>query len=481
MTLVRDLIVTYNGFMIGYFVVLNLLYAALAAIGWREVNQYVLRRPLRDYEQVARSPLSLPVTILVPSHNEAAVIADSIRSLLRSSYAELEVMVINDGSTDETMDVLKREFSLVPLERIPRAEIQTEPVRDCYSSGTESRLIVIDKENGGKADALNVGIRYATYPLLCAIDADTMLDPAALSRLVWEFQANPETVAAGGIVRVVNGSRFEDGRLVEVRTPTGLLANLQILEYLRAFLGGRIAWSRLGMLMIISGAFGLFRRDALVEVGGWDTSTVGEDAELVLRLHRVRRERGQPCRIVFFPDPICWTEAPESLRILTHQRDRWQRGLMEMLYLHRGMLGRRRYGLVGMLALPYFMLFEAFGPTLEVIGYVVFATIVVLGWISWPLAFAFLGLSLTFGLVISFATLLMEQRAFSRYPSWRDLGKLVGVAIVENFGYRQMMGLVRARAIWTMWRRRGQNKWGEMSRVGFGGPEPKEGPQPSAR
>jgi cellulose synthase/poly-beta-1,6-N-acetylglucosamine synthase-like glycosyltransferase len=272
-------------------------------------------------------------------------------------------------------------------------------------------------------------------------------------------------------VRIINGSDVKVGRLTRVRTPRRLLVNMQILEYLRAFLGGRIAWSRLGMLLIISGAFGLFRRDALVEAGGYDATTVGEDAELVLRLHRRRREAGRPCRVVFFPDPICWTEAPDRLRALVRQRDRWQRGLLEMLHRHRGMLGRRRYGRVGTVAMPYFLIFEALGPLLEAAGYVVFALSLGLGWLSWPLVVAFGALTVSFGLVLSFATLLMEERAFRRYPSWRDLGRLVTAAIVENCGYRQLMAFVRARALWTLWRTRGSHTWGEMTRSGFGSGE----------
>jgi cellulose synthase/poly-beta-1,6-N-acetylglucosamine synthase-like glycosyltransferase len=241
---------------------------------------------------------------------------------------------VNDGSTDGTLDRLREAFDLVVVERIPRARLATERIHATYASRSEPRLTVLDKDNGGKADALNAGIAHALYPLVCAIDADTMLDPSALARLAWEFQARPDTVAAGGIVRVINGSSVDGGKIVKVETPPDLLVNIQILEYLRAFLLGRIAWSRLGMLLIISGAFGLFRREAIVEVGGYDTKTVGEDAELVLRLHRYRREHGLPCRITFFPDPICWTEAPSSLRVLIRQRDRWQRGLTQMLATH---------------------------------------------------------------------------------------------------------------------------------------------------
>ena len=353
--------------MLAYFVAHNIVSTALLIIGWRAVDSYVRRRPLRDYETIARSPLSLPVSILVPAYNEGPCISGAVRALLAQRYAAFEVVVIDDGSSDDTLEGLREGFGLGEVERVPRAGLETKDVLSVMRSSVDDRVVVISKENGGKADALNAGLNYARYPLVCAIDADTLLDPGALSRLVWEFQADPATIAVGGIVRILNGSRVRGGRLEEVRTPKSLIVNLQILEYLRAFLGGRIAWSRLGMLLIVSGAFGLFRRDALVEAGGYDASCVGEDAELVLRLHRTAREAGKPCRVTFFPDPICWTEAPTQLRTLVRQRDRWQRGLIQMLSRHRVMMGNPRYGGVGTVALPYFLLFEIIGPTLELV------------------------------------------------------------------------------------------------------------------
>jgi cellulose synthase/poly-beta-1,6-N-acetylglucosamine synthase-like glycosyltransferase len=456
----HELLRDFNVFMLGYFVV-------LAVIGWRAVNEYVARRPFRDYRHVAESELSMPVSILVPAYNEAPVIVSSVRSLLDSQFGEFEVVVINDGSTDRTLEELIEAFDLVRVDRVPRANLPCEPISAVYASATDRRIVVLDKINGGgKADALNAGVRYARYPLFCAIDADTMLDPGALSRLVWEFQARPETVAVGGIVRVVNGSDVDrDGRLVEVRTPRGLLVNLQIVEYLRAFLGGRIGWSRLGMLLIISGAFGLFRRDVVVEAGGYDATTVGEDAELVLRLHRHQRDRKRKCRITFFPDPICWTEAPSELGALIRQRDRWQRGLIELMLRHRGMAGRPRYGPVGLVAIPYFVVFELFGPIFEVLGYAACAAAVLLDAVQPAFAFAFLGFAALFGLLISFAVLLMEERAFRRYPDWRDLRRMIAATFVENLGYRQLNAVIRVRAFWTLWRR--TEGWEESTRIGL--------------
>jgi len=453
--------------MIAYLASNNLLMSLIAVIGWRTIGAYVRRRTLRDYDALARSPTALPISIIAPAHNEQLSIVDSVRALLACRYAEFEVLVVDDGSTDATLDVLRDAFDLVKVDRVPRARLKTEPIRAIYTCPWDMRLSVVVKDNGGKADALNAGITYAQYPLFCAIDADTVLDPRALARLAWEFQAHPDSVAAGGIVRVVNGSTVSAGRLVDVSTPSALLLNVQILEYLRAFLLGRIAWSRLGMLLIISGAFGLFRREAVVEVGGYDPSSIGEDAELVLRLYRHRRERRAPCRIAFFPDPICWTEAPSTWRCLIRQRDRWQRGLIQMLLRHRRMMLNPRYGRIGLLALPYFWFFEMLGPTIEVLGYAAFIASIALGIAPLSYTLSFLALALVFGLLFSVSALLAEERSYERYPSWRDLRRLSVSALAESFGYRQLLALVRFRSWWTLLRRAG---WGKIERNGFAPP-----------
>jgi cellulose synthase/poly-beta-1,6-N-acetylglucosamine synthase-like glycosyltransferase len=461
----HDLVVWFSVAMVVYFALLNLNYFVLTIVGWNAISDYVKRRDVRDYAMVEGSALSVPVSVLVPAFNEAPVIEASVRGLFALNYRQFEVVVINDGSTDGTLEELKRAFALVEVERVPRADLKTADVRGVYVSPTEERLVVIDKENGGKADALNTGLRYARYPLFCAVDSDTMLEPDSLGRLVWQFQAEPETVASGGIVRIVNGSTLRDGRVATVQTPKNLLVNVQIVEYLRAFLAGRLGWSRLQMLLIISGAFGLFRRDVVIDAGGYDPDTVGEDAELVFRLHRHCREQGRPYKLSFIADPVCWTEAPTSMRVLTRQRDRWQRGLIQSMLRHRVMIGRRRYGAIGLVAMPYFVIFEMLGPLIEIIGYASFALSAALGWLDGTIALLLFGLSVVTGLLFSFGALAIEERAFQRYPRWRCLGRLCLAAFVENFGYRQWMTFVRARAYLTLIR--GDHSWGEMTRSGY--------------
>lgn len=448
-----------------YMILLLATSLALVLVGWSAVHKYVALRPLRDYKNVDKSELSLPVTIVVPAFNEAKTIIDTVQALLNTDFTRIEIVIVNDGSSDNTIEVLTEEFKLVETQRVPRSGLPTAVIRQTFESLVDDRISVIDKERGGKADALNAGINMGRYPLICAVDADTLLDHGALSRLVWEFQADPSTVATGGIVRVANGSLAEQGLITRVQTPPDFLGQVQILEYLRAFFGGRIAWSSLNCLIIISGAFGLFRRQALVDIGGYDSNTVTEDAELILRLHRYYRDRESQCRITFFPDPVCWTEAPATASQLARQRDRWQRGLGQTLVDHRSMLFRRRYGRIGWIALPYYWLFEFLEPLITTVG-IVFTTIGMASGLVSPVFFvSVLVLVLAYGFVVNMIVLMIEERSYRRYPMWRDLWRLVWVSFAENFGYRQWQTIIRLIAVFRV--RSAGTHWGEMHRVGF--------------
>lgn len=460
-------LIVMNVVLLGYFVVLNAVYAVLTWLGWLGVRDYVGRRVALSYETIERSPSTPPISLIVPAYDEELTILDSVRGMLRARYPKLEVIVVNDGSRDATLDVLRERFDLVPLQRVPRARLPSAAISGILISRVDPRLVVIDKANGGKADAINAGLSFARYPLFCAVDSDTMLDQDALLRLVRPFLAEPEVIAVGGVVRVANGSRIVDGEVREVATSPRLLPNLQIVEYLRAFLAGRVGWSRLGSLLVISGAFGLFRRELVIQAGGYDTSTVGEDIELVVRLHRVMRERGEPYRITFIPDPVCWTEVPESRRVLGRQRNRWHRGLMETMWRHRRMVGNPRYGVVGWFGMPYFLFLEGLGPLIEVAGYAAFLVAAAMGLVSPMWAVAFFTLAVMAGAVLSFGALMIEERAFRRYRAKRCTARLVLAAIAENLGYRQWNSFVRAGAFISLMR--GSSHWGEMQRNGFGG------------
>jgi cellulose synthase/poly-beta-1,6-N-acetylglucosamine synthase-like glycosyltransferase len=449
-----------------YFVLLNLLYLGFTALAWRSVSHYLRTRRYAAADESFASPLTPPVSVLLPAYDEAAGIVESVRSLLALRYPEHEVVVVNDGSRDGTLDALREAFDLVPLRKALRTTVATQPVAAAYLSRRDGRLLVLDKANGGKADALNAGLNAARYPYVCAVDADAMLEPDALLHVAKPMLDDPDLVAAtGGIVRIANGCRVEHGQVTEVRLPRSRLATLQVVEYFRAFLVGRVGWSQIGSLLIISGAFGLFRRSLVEAVGGWRTDTVGEDVELVVRLHRYLRERGESYRIAFVPDPVCWTEAPETLRTLSRQRRRWQRGLAETLWRHRRMLANPRYGALGLVGFPYFLLFELLGPLLEVTGPPAALAAVLTGTLSTAFLAAFLVASVLLGVLLSVSALALEEFSFRRHTRGREALRLLVFAVLENLGYRQLTDLWRLQAFVDLARRK--RSWGDMTRRGL--------------
>jgi cellulose synthase/poly-beta-1,6-N-acetylglucosamine synthase-like glycosyltransferase len=452
---------------LGYFVAVNLTYLAFTALAWRGITYYRRARVYAGVDEAFASPLTPPISVLLPAFNEQAGIVESVRSLLALRYPEHEVIVVNDGSTDATLARLEEAFTLVPARKALRETVSCAPVRGAYASRRHANLWVLDKRNGGKADALNCGLNAARYPYVCAVDADAMLEEDALLRVAKPIMDEPELVAAtGGIVRIANGCRVEHGRVTEVRLPSSRLATLQVVEYFRAFLVGRIGWSRMRSLLIISGAFGLFRRSLVEAVGGYWTQTVGEDVELVVRLHRYLRERGESYRIEFIPDPVAWTEAPEDLRTLGHQRRRWQRGLAETLWRHRGLTFNPRHGVVGLLAMPYFVCFELAGPLLETAGYPAVVAAFGLGALSPLFLGAFLAAALLAGVLLSISALALEEFSFRRYRRKREAARLLVAALLENVGYRQLLAVWRLLAFADLARK--NRGWGEMRRRGLG-------------
>lgn len=455
----------FNLLVLGYFLLLNTAYLVTSLFAFGALRRYANRLQSVDLEELLTEETLPPVTLLVPAYNESASCEEATRALLGLRHPDYEVVVVNDGSTDETLEILTEAFDLTPFPRAPTADIPTEDVREVYRSATHPRLWVVDKENGGKSDALNAGLNLCRTPLVCAIDADTLVEPDALTRISRAFLEDARTVASGGIIRIANGSRVRSGRVEEVRLPDNYLARLQVLEYLRAFLSGRMGWDALDAVLVISGAFGMFRREIVVEVGGWATDTVGEDMELVVRLQRHEAEAGKDMKVSFIPDPVAWTECPESLAVLGRQRDRWQRGLAESLWRHRVMLFNPRYGRVGMIAFPYFFFLELCGPVVEGLGYLAFATTLALGRAEPLYVVAFLTLAVAFGIALSVAAVALEELSFRRYSRVQDLVGLLGLAFLENFGYRQLSTWWRIRGMLS--KLRGVESWGVMERTGF--------------
>lgn len=467
MGLLTGAVVGFNYFVLFYFLALNSIYLALFAVSLREVLRFVKRTFFSDYRQIMQSDMTWPISILVPAHNEEKTIVETVRSLLMVNYGEFEIIVVNDGSTDATLEQLGVAFDLRRSDRVIRRSIETAEIHAVYGSPAHANLMVVDKAKGGKSDALNAGINLSRYPLFCSIDADSLIEENALLRVVKPFMERPEeTVAVGGIVRIVNGCEVRDGRVVRIELPDRSIMIFQVVEYLRAFLTGRVGWSVLRSLLIISGAFGVYRKQEVIAVGGYAHDTDTEDLDLVVRLHEHLRRTQRKYRVVFVPDPVCWTEIPGTLRVLMRQRNRWHRGLIQTLWAHRRMMLNPRYGVIGLFAYPYFILFEMLGPVIEVLGYVVVVLSFLLGILNLQFFLLFLAVAILYGVFLSVSAVLLEEVSFRRYPGWVDLTKLLVFSILENFGYRQMLALFKVRAFWDVIRRR--RAWGRMERAGFG-------------
>ncbi|MFA5833808.1 MAG: glycosyltransferase [Bacteroidota bacterium] len=458
---------TYSLFIIGFFVFVNVFYFSMYAISFGAIVTYLRRHAFCDYRVIMQSELTPPVSILAPAYNESATCIESVNSLLRLNYPTSEVVFINDGSKDNTLEVVVKEFDMVRTERAYLPTIATKPVRGIYVSRRPEykSLIVVDKANGGKADALNVGINVSRYPLVCAIDADSILEDDALLKVAKPFLDDERVIAVGGIVRIANGCKIERGHVKEVRLSNKLIPSFQVIEYYRAYLSGRMGWGAINGLLIISGAFGLFNREIVIKVGGYKHDTVGEDMELVVRMHRYCLENDRPYRVEFVPDPVCWTEAPETLKILGRQRNRWHRGLLDTLLIHKKMLFNKRYKVLGLVSTPYFVFIELLGPVIEGLGILAVGFGFYLGMVNLEIFTLFFVVSVIYGVMFSISSVILEEISFHRYPRTRDLLKLLLLAVIENFGYRQITVWWRMKAFWDY--ARGVQSWGAMTRVGF--------------
>jgi len=445
-----------------YTVGLNLGYLTLSVVSFVVLGRYAQRRSFEVPD--VYSEFEPPVTVIVPAYNEEPTVVATVRSLLQLRYPQFEVVVVNDGSKDGTLSALKEAFNLREFPEALRLRLTTAHVRAIYRSPSHPDLKVIDKENGGKADALNAGLNAARYPLFCALDADGILQPDSLRRVVRPFLEDSRTVATGGIIRIANGCDVVGGWLVRAGLPRNPLALLQVVEYCRAFLFGRIGWNPLNGVLVISGAFGVFHKATVVSAGGYRTGVAGEDMELVVRLHRLLRASNTPYRIVFLPDPVCWTEAPERIGILRRQRVRWQRGLCESLSLNRRLMCGLRSGFTGWVAFPFTLVFECISPIVEITGYVVSVVGYMAGYVDAVLAVGFLAVSVGLGSLLSASSLLLDEMSFHTYASARHLFGLLLASVAENFGYRQLNALWRLEGL-LRWAVGARQVWGEMTRT----------------
>lgn len=449
-----------------YFLIVNSTYFLLLLSASWEMRQHLLRMRAESLWRVLQSDVAPAISMLVPAYNEAVTIADNVRAMLGLYYPNLELVVVSDGSTDATMSVLVEQFALAPIHPIYRRVTEHAPVRALYRSRTHPNLVVVDKDKGGKADTLNTALNLASGELVCAIDADTIIEPDALQRMVRPFVTKEGITAAGGTIRVANGSVVRGGRVAVVRAPRWGLGGFQVVEYLRAFLFGRLGWNRLGGNLIISGAFGLFDRRAVLAAGGYAHDTVGEDMELVLRIRRHDFDVGGRGRVDFIPDPVAWTEVPEMMRGLGRQRDRWHRGLADVLWRYRTVLGRPRYRGMGSFVYPYFVFVELLGPVVEALGLLGLLVGLAIGAVNVPFALLYFLAAYGFGTFLTTYTLMLEELSFHRYEGFGERPVLLAWGLLENLGYRQLTVFWRLRGLVKFLR--GRSDWGVMDRRGFG-------------
>jgi poly-beta-1,6-N-acetyl-D-glucosamine synthase len=447
-------------------------YLIMGIVSARAVLRYRRERDLTDFNELLSSPLLPSLTIIAPAYNESMTIVDNVRSLMSLHYGELTIVIVNDGSKDDTLQKAVEAYDMVQDHTyIYTPTLDAKPVRGVYRSRNPAfrKLLVVDKQNGGKADAINVGINLAESDYFACIDVDCIIEADAFLKMVKPvLQAPPDVrvVAVGGIVWLTNDSTVEGGRLTHLKTPDTFIARIQVIEYFRAFLLGRTAWAEIDGLLLISGAFGIFDRKLTVEIGGYNHKTVGEDMELVMRMHKTLRLRGEKYKVAYIPEPLCWTEAPSDYAVLGRQRHRWTRGTLECLLMYKTMFFNPKYGILGMVSYPYWFFAEWLAPFAEAGGLIFFGILCCFGLVNWQFFWAMCALVYAFAILVSVLSIYVQELSYGRYEQRRDIWKLLLTVLIEPFVYhpRTVYWSLKGNYDWM----RGKNVgWGNMTRAGF--------------
>lgn len=459
----------FNYFILVFAISVMFSYIFLALISAFALKGYHKKNRFVNYTALLALPDTPKVSLIAPAYNEGKTIEENVKSLLAINYNNFDVIVVNDGSKDNSIPILIDAFELEISQESYVAQIPTKEVRGIYRSGNSSysKLIVIDKANGGKADALNTGINFSNNPYVVCIDVDCIMDKDVLLKLAKPFleKSDKRIIATGGVVRIANSCVIKSGKLIKVSAPENWVARIQVLEYLRAFLLGRMAWAKLDGLLLISGAFGMFDREIVIEAGGYNTKTVGEDMELVIRMRRYMMDQKKDYAVQYIPDPLCWTEAPESYEILRKQRSRWTRGTMETLWIHRGMFLNPKYKTIGMVSYPYWLVYEYLAPIIECIGLLITIVFICLGALKWQFFVLLLLLVYAFSVMFSMLAIYTEEATFRRYTTFADLRKLIFIAHLEAIVFHPFTIYAAIRGNWE--KIKGNKGWGEMTRKGF--------------
>jgi len=454
------------------FIVTALIFTAyltLTIFSAITLRKYLRKNSYVDYNSIVASPMAPSLSVIAPAYNETEHIIDNIRTLLSLYYNNYEVIVINDGSLDDSLEKIISAYELEKVNYYFDYRLPCERIRGVYKSRNRSfkKLTVIDKRNGGKADSLNAGLNVCRNDLVVSIDADSIMEPDALLKMVKPFMEAKEkrVIGAGGVIRIANSCEISDGHIQKINLPKKFLPRAQVMEYTRAFLMGRMAWSELDGLLLISGALGMFDREIVISAGGYSTKTVGEDMELVVRIRRYMAENNLDYDVVYIPDPLCWTEVPSSIKVLARQRSRWTRGTMETLFTHRVLFFNGKYGKLGLLGYPYWLLFEYLAPIIEFLGILWFIFLVITGRLNWPFFLLLFGFVYFFAVSLSIWAVLFEEITFHKYERRRDVLRLVGTAFLEPLLYHPLVMLMSIKG--NIDKLLNRNIWGRMERKGF--------------
>ncbi len=462
---IRTVISFFNYFCMAFTVLLSVIYILQMIMSFIKVRKDSKSLLSNDYERYMYSDNLLPISLLIPAYNEEENVVQNIKSLLKMDYPNFEIIVVNDGSSDKTHEKIVEAFNLYQIESSQKVSIPTKEVRGVYYNVDYPNLLYIDKENGGKSDALNAGINASSYPLFACLDADSRLEKDALLKLSIEFNKDKNTIVAGGIVRIANGSVIRDGEFKGFSMPKRIIERFQIVEYYRSFLSGRVSWGISNSMLIVSGAFGVFQKQAVIEVGGYKTNTIGEDMEIVVRLHSYMKKHKRKYKIIFCEDAVCWTQGPMSLKDIRGQRRRWQIGLLDTLISHKNLLFNPKYGTVGLVAVPYFWIFELSGALIEVLGYFIIPFSLIMGELNIFFFVIYFLLATLLGIMLSIGSLILEQYTKKNAMTAKQYILISVYAILENFGYRQLITLFRVEGILKY--RKLRQTWGKIKRKEF--------------
>ena len=466
LNILNSLFLIYGSMLFG-------LYLFNAVMSILELRKYTDKNKFVDYKAMLSFQRLPSVSIIAPAYNEELNIIENIKCLLSMQYQNFEIIIVNDGSKDNTLTKIIEYFDLIKVNRAYELTIPCEDIRAIYQSKNSaySNLVIIDKKNGGKADALNAGINISQKELFLAMDVDCIIESDALLKMVKPFidDNKNEVIDSGGVIRIENSCELTDGKITKVKYPKNIWAKFQVIEYFRAFTLGRMAWSKLNGLIIISGAFGLFDRKRVIKIGGYDKTSIGEDLELVVRLRRYMHEvEKKKYRVAFIPDPLCWTEVPESYKVLSRQRNRWTRGAIDTIKKHRKMFLNPKYGLIGMASFPNWVLFEWLAPLIQAVGLIYFFILLYFDMVNIPVFLILLVFVLTFSFMYSIFAVFFEAYTFHKYKGARYITQTILLIFAEMFFYQPMNMIFSLHGHFDAYfNKKNKKTWGEMTRKGF--------------